>query len=137
VTIDRFRAGTLRRSSVQFADPIGGDPDLNHVEIEIPALDAPAGDVRYKDVFVKVQLRLRQNHPSAGTSVAGIERGLDTTGQAKSGAPVPRPRSRPRIQLTVDQLADEILRQANQIVIRRALSHSGCHKVIVVTFAPS
>lgn len=111
----------LRRRRQHLADPVGRDRGVGRRWVLRQALASPPGEVGHEDVFTQVELGLEQKHPPAGSATATVEGLAKLAAQVQAGPRVRQPRPRRGDQVAVDDLADQVFRQREEVLVRRTL----------------
>jgi hypothetical protein len=78
---------------------------------------APACQVRHDHVAAQVELRLEQDAPATRSSASAVEGTTQGAAQAGTGVRMARARARGGIQLTVENLSDQMIRHGQQILV--------------------
>lgn len=119
-SVERELTGPIEAASrgrQDLANPIGGDGDEGVARGVGHAFAPPAGDVWNDHVLGEVQLGLIQYPPTAGAAVAKLHARDQRGAQRRRPDRVGHRGSRADDQLSVDDLADEVLRQRADVVV--------------------
>jgi hypothetical protein len=88
---------------------------LRHLRHPFPP---PPRQVGNENIAVQMKLRFIENDPSAWTANAAIERAVQEGTHARCRARVWRRRTRKRMELAIDELRDQVIRNCGEVVVR-------------------
>src|SRR5688572_2759062 len=97
--------------------------DLRH------PLAPPTCNVRDEYVATEMHLGLVEDPPSTRATTTEVERRTEEEAQARRCNRVRPGRPRRRVQFSFDQLPDDVLREAHQVLVRCMLLYSRRHRL--------
>jgi hypothetical protein len=103
-----------------FGDPVGREVESGGIGHFGHARAAPAGEVGDENVGAKVQFGLVQDDPSAGAAAPAMKGVTEHHAEQRGDRSVWPTRARLRVQLSSDDLADDVPRQREEIVVSGA-----------------